>query len=57
MKGSFEVVKEDGYAKIKYRNEPELLIQVILGIATIFFWILSIKLYIFLLKKSMPPQY
>ena len=37
MKGSFEVVKEDGYAKIKYRNEPELLIQVILGIATIFF--------------------
>lgn len=42
MKGSFEVVKEDGYAKIKYRNEPELLIQVILGIATIFFWILSL---------------
>lgn len=42
MKGSMEIKREKDHAKIVYKNEPEFLVQVILSIATVAFWIMSL---------------
>jgi hypothetical protein len=42
MKGSMEIKREKDHAKIVYKNEPEFLVQVILAIATIAFWGMSL---------------
>lgn len=43
--GSMKVVKKNGQAEFVYKNEPEFLVQIILGIATITFWVISLFIY------------